>query len=56
MTQDTLLGFPTHTLYPQGVCGIRKAAKPLTAALPYRRGKFTTLLTGFFAYEFVRQA
>ena len=22
-----LLGFPTHTLYPQGVCGIRKAAK-----------------------------
>ena len=38
-----LLGFPAHTLYPQGVCGIRKAAQPLTAALPYRRGEFTTL-------------
>ena len=34
---------PAHTLYPQGVCGIRKAAQPLTAALPYRRGEFTTL-------------
>ena len=21
-----LLGFPAHTLYPQGVCGIRRAA------------------------------
>ena len=40
-----LLGFPAHTLYPQGVCSIRKAAKPLTAALPYRCGEFTTLLT-----------
>ena len=40
-----LLGFPTHTLHPQGVCGIRKAAQPLTAALPYRRGEFTTLST-----------
>ena len=40
-----LLGFPAHTLYPQGVCGIRKAAQPLTAALPYRRGEFTTLST-----------
>ena len=45
MAQDTLLGFPAHTLYPQGVCSIRKAAKPLTAALPYRRGEFTTLST-----------
>ena len=36
---------PAHTLYPQGVCSIRKAAKPLTAALPYRRGEFTTLST-----------
>ena len=26
---------PAHTLYPQGVCVILKAAKPLTAALPY---------------------
>ena len=43
MAQDTLLGFPAHTLHPQGVCGIRKAAEPLTAALPYRRGEFTTL-------------
>ena len=33
------------TLYPQGVCSIRKAAEPLTAALPFRRGEFTTLLT-----------
>lgn len=40
-----LLGFPAHTLYPQGACGIRKAAEPLTAALPYRCGEFTTLLT-----------
>ena len=40
-----LLGFPAHTLYPQGVCSIRKAAKPLTAALPYRRGEFTALST-----------
>ena len=32
MARDTLLGFPAHTLHPQGVCGIRKAAKPLTAA------------------------
>ena len=45
MAQDTLLGFPAHTLYPQGVCSIRKAAEPLTAALPYRRGEFTTLST-----------
>ena len=45
MAQDTLLGFPAHTLYPQGVCSIRKAAEPLTAALPYRRGGFTTLST-----------
>ena len=45
MTQDTLLGFPAHTLHPQGVCSIRRAAKPLTAALPYRRGEFTTLST-----------
>ena len=36
---------PAHTLHPQGVCSIRRAAKPLTAALPYRRGKFTTLST-----------
>ena len=40
-----LLGFPAHTLHPQGVCSIRKAAQPLTAALPYRRGEFTTLST-----------
>ena len=40
-----LLGFPAHTLHPQGVCSIRKAAQPLTTALPYRRGKLTTLLT-----------
>ena len=40
-----LLGFPAHTLHPQGVCSIRKAAEPLTAALPYRRGEFTTLST-----------
>ena len=36
------LGFSAHTFYPQGVCGIRRAAQPLTAALPYRHGKFTT--------------
>ena len=36
---------PAHTLHPQGVRGIRKAAKPLTAALPYRHGEFTTLST-----------
>ena len=36
---------PAHTLYPQGVCRIRKAAEPLTAALPFHRGEFTTLLT-----------
>ena len=35
MARDTLLGFPAHTLHPQGVCSIRKAAQPLTAALPY---------------------
>ena len=46
MARDTLLGFPAHTLHPQGVCSIRKAAQPLTAALPYRRGEFTTLLAG----------
>ena len=43
MAQDTLLGVPAHTLHPQGVCGIRKAAEPLTAALPYRRGEYNTL-------------
>ena len=59
MAQDTLLGFPAHTLHPQGVCSIRKAAEPLTAALPYRRGEFTTLSTvsspeqcsGFFLFR-----
>ena len=40
-----LLGFPAHALHPQGVCSIRKAAQPLTAALPYRRGESTALLT-----------
>ena len=45
MAQDTLLGFPAHPLHPQGVCSILKAAEPLTAALPYRCGEFTTLLT-----------
>ena len=50
MAQETLLGFPAHTLYPQGVCSIRKAAKPLTAALPYRRGEFTTLSTASFLF------
>ena len=40
-----LLGFSAHTLHPQGVCGIRRAAKPLTAALPYHRREFTTLST-----------
>ena len=45
MARDTPLGFPAHTLHPQGVCGIRKAAEPLTADLPYRRGKFITLST-----------
>ena len=45
MARDTLLGFPAHTLHPQGVCSIRKAAQPLTAALPYRCGEFATLLT-----------
>ena len=45
MVRDTPLGFPAHTLHPQGVCSIRKAAEPLTAALPYRRGEFTTLST-----------
>ena len=45
MAQDTLLGFPAHTLHPQGVCSIRKAAEPLTAALPYRCRKFITLST-----------
>ena len=39
---------PAHTLYPQGGCSIRRAAKPLTAALPYRRGEFTTLSTDAF--------
>ena len=39
------LGFPAHTLHPQGVCGIRRAAQPLTAALPFRRGEFTALST-----------
>ena len=43
MVRDTPLGFPAHTLHPQGVCGIRKAAQPLTAALPYYRGKSTIL-------------
>ena len=37
---------PAHPpLHPQGVCGIRKAAEPLTAALPYRCGESTTLST-----------
>ena len=45
MARDTSLGFPAHTLYPQGVCGIRKAAQPLTAALPYRCGESTSLST-----------
>ena len=45
MARDTPLGFPAHTLHPQGVCSIRKAAEPLTAALPYRCGEFTTLST-----------
>ena len=40
-----LLGFPAHTLHPQGVCSIRKAAEPLTAALPYRCGESTSLST-----------
>ena len=40
-----LLGFSAHTLHPQGVCGIRRAAKPLTTALPYHRREFTILLT-----------
>ena len=39
---------PAHSLHPQGVCGIRRAAKPLTAALPYRRGEFSTLSTDSF--------
>ena len=41
------LGFPAHTLHPQGVCSIRSAAEPLAAALPFRRGEFTTLSTVF---------
>ena len=45
MARDTLLGFPAHTLHPQGVSSIRKAAEPLTAALPYHRGGFITLST-----------
>ena len=45
MARDTLLGFPAHTLHPQGVCSIRKAAEPLTAALPYRYGESTSLST-----------
>ena len=45
-----LLGVPAHTLHPQGVCSIRKAAKPLTAALPYRCGEFTTLSTASFLF------
>ena len=36
---------PAHPLHPQGVCGIRNAAEPLTAALPYRCGESTTLST-----------
>ena len=47
MAQETPLRFPAHTLYPQGVCGIRKAAEPLTAALPYRCGEFIALSTVF---------
>ena len=39
------LGFPRTPCTRSGVCSIRKAAKPLTAALPYRRGEFTTLST-----------
>ena len=46
MVQDTPLGFPAHTLYPQGVCSIRRAAQPLTAALPFRCGEVATLSTG----------
>ena len=47
MAQETPLRFPAHPLYPQGECGIRKAAEPLTAALPYRCGKFIALSTVF---------
>ena len=36
---------PAHTLHPQGVCSIRKAAQPLTAALPFRCGESTSLST-----------
>ena len=52
MAQDTPLGFPAHTLHPQGVCSIRSAAEPLAAALPYRCGEFTILSTVLMAvYE-----
>ena len=49
MAQDTPLGFPAHTLHPQGVCSIRSAAEPLAAALPYRCGEFTILSTVLMA-------
>ncbi len=39
-----LLGFP-RTLHPKECAASIKAAKPLTAALPYRCGEFTTLST-----------
>ena len=39
------VGFPRTPFTRSGVCSIRKAAKPLTAALPYRRGEFTALST-----------
>ena len=40
-----------HTLYPQGACGIRKEAEPLTAALPYRRRKSATLSTDSYFFR-----
>jgi len=45
MARDTPLGFPAHTLHPQGVCSIRKAAEPLTAAPPSPLREFTPLST-----------
>jgi len=47
MAQETPLRFPAHTRAPEGVGGIRGAAEPLTAALPYRCGEFIALSTVF---------
>ena len=39
-------GASVADFYPQGVCSIRRAAQPLTDALPFRCGEVATLSTG----------